>query len=362
MDGGNGSPRRPEGPPERYSDKRLAEGFSVYVLFTEPVSFSNRDILDALREDFPELAWSDMVAEGGITPGVLDGMHSTGEVLVTSLFPGGEENQPRMIPMLSTPGRCDIDWDHMCAKNRLTFPEAKAAVDRHRTYIHLMVNSVDDTLEARFDAARRATCIGAVFASLPVATAVYFPNGDTVVAPDKWVGAAKVALKGEVPFFQWINLGVEPVPDGQAPVPVTVQTIGVAAFTGHEMLLPLARIPPAEAAELVIGAAVLHLQYGNDFTDGDTLGPEDNPELKLRIRHAKEGLLGLQTDNWVFLHPKSVLAPREEELFGKRPGMPPPPGMDLRNFGDPDSLRNKLYALVAGPRRKARNRSRRKGR
>ena len=130
---------------------------------------------------------------------------------------------------------------------------------------------------------------------------------------------------------------------------MTAQTVGVAAFTGHEMLLSLARVPADEAARLVFAAAVLHLQYGNDFTDSDTLGPEDDKILKLRIRHAREGTLGLQTDNWVFLHPKSTLAPREEEVFGKRPGIPPPPGMDGRIFGDPNALRRNLYALVAGP-------------
>jgi len=347
MDGGGGTPQRPE----RYSDKRLADSFSVYVLFSEPVSFTNRDILDALGADFPELAWPDSVAEGGITPGVLDGVHTTGDVVVTSLVPGGDGNQPSMIPLVSMPGRCNIDWAHMCRKNRLSFPAAAAAVERHRTYVQVMVHSVDTSLEARFDAARRATCIAAAFARLPVATAVYFPNGDTLVAPDKWIEAAKTSLKGEVPFFQWINFGVQQVPDGTEPVPVTAQTVGVAAFTGHEMLLPLARIPPAEAAELVFGAAVLHLQYGNAFNDGDTLGPEGNETLKLRIRHAPEGALGLQTDNWVFLHPKSTLAPCEEELFGKRPGFAPPPGMDVRNFANPESLRDKLYALVAGPRR-----------
>jgi len=345
MDGGGAKPQQPD----RYSDKRLADSFSVYVLFSEPVSFTNRDILDALREDFPELSWSDAVAEEDVTPGPLDGTYTTGEVVVTSLFPGGDENQPRMISLLSMPGRYEIDWGHMCDKNRLTFPEAKAAVDRHRTYVQVIVYSVDSSLEARFDAARRATCVGAVFASLPVATAVYFPNGDTVVAPDKWIEGANTTLKGEVPFFQWVNLSVQPVPDGGAPVPVTAQTVGVAAFTGHEMLLPLARIAPAQAAELVLGAAILHLQYGNSFNDGDTLGPEGNEDLKLRIRHAREGTLGLETDNWVFLHPKSTLAPREEEVFCKRPGIPPPPGMDGRIFGDPDALRNKLYALVAGP-------------
>lgn len=347
MDGG-----RPEGQrPERYSDKRLADAFSVYVLFTEPVSFTNRDILAALREDFPELDWTDTLENGADTARFYDETYTAGDVLVTSLFPGGEGNLPGMIPLISMPGRCEIDWGHMCARNRLTFPGAEAAVARHRTYIQVMVHSVDGSLEARFDAARRASCLGAVFASLPVATAVYYPNGDTVVAPERWIEGAKTALKGEVPLLQWINLGVQPVPDGGDPVPVTVHTVGVAAFTGHEILLPLARIEPAQAAELVCGATVLYLQYGNAFNDGDTLGPEGDAALKLRIRHAPEGALGLQTDNWVLLHPRSTLAPREEELFGKRPGVPPPPGMDVRNFGDPDSLRDKLYALVAGPRR-----------
>lgn len=347
MDGSAGRPHKPE----RYSDKRLAESFSVYVLFSEPVSFTNQDILDALREDFPELSWSDAVAEGDVSPGVLDGTFTTGDVVVTSLFPGRKENQPSMIPLVSMPGACDIDWEPLFYKNRYTFPEARAAVERHRTYVHVMVQSVDSSLEARFDAARRATCVGAVFASLPVATAVYFPNGDTVIPPKTWIEAAHTANRGEPPVFQWITFGVEPVPDGQAPVPVTAHTIGVAAFTGHELMVPQARIEPGEALRWTYAATILHLQYGNEYIDGDTLGLEGDDSVKLRIRHAPEGTGG-ETDTWVFLHPTSPLAPREEELFGKRPGIPPPPDMDVTNYGNPDSLRDKLYALVAGPRRK----------
>ena len=96
----------------------------------------------------------------------------------------------------------------------------------------------------------------------------------------------------------------------------------------------------------------------------ERLNTRDRQEMQVvadrLLRHQRDIVpalrRGLQTDNWVFLHPGSVLAPREEELFGKRPGIPPPPGMRLRNFGDPNALRDKLYTLVAGPRRRGRRR------
>jgi hypothetical protein len=44
--------------PERYSDKRLKDNFTAYVLLSERIQFRFPEIWEAVREDYPDLAWA----------------------------------------------------------------------------------------------------------------------------------------------------------------------------------------------------------------------------------------------------------------------------------------------------------------
>lgn len=325
--------------PQRYSEKRLADSFTVYVLFSDELEFLPSEILEAVREDYPGLSWTD---ELGFNMPI-----KTGTVGLGAFFSDdSEESEPRIVHMNSMPGRCDVDWEPLFYKSRAIFPEAEDAVARHKTYLSITVGSVDSSLAARFDAARRATCLSSVFAKLPICTAVYFPSGDTVVKPENWVKAAETAMEAEVPIAEWITFGIEPVPDGKEPVPISVQTIGMAAFNGHEVLMPLVRAEPPEVVKWVFGATILLLEYGHEFKDSNTLGLEGETDPKIRIRHMSEGMMDVQTDVWALIHPNSTVD--EIAVFGERTGTPPPPGYDNSVRGDPNSLKNKLYSFVAG--------------
>jgi hypothetical protein len=162
------------------------------------------------------------------------------------------------------------------------------------------------------------------------------------------VKAADTAMKAELPILDWIALSVNPVPDGTAPTPITVQTMGAAAFIGHEVIMPLCRVPAPDAAFLVCAATEMLIQRGHVFRDSDTMGDDANRRM-IRIRHWPEGKMGAQTDMWALLHP--TFARSEDDLFGERALKPPPPGIDNSIRGDADSLKRKLYAFVAGLRR-----------
>ncbi len=330
----------------RYSDKRLSEDFSIYVLFSERLEARVGEILDAVAEDYEGVDWS----SHQLGPDLVD---TRGVTLSTDLGRSGDLQKDKArgkTTFMGMPGRCDINWDAVLQASRVINPNGRAAVERHTDHLHISVGSPegDTSLAARFDAARRVTCIGAVLAKLPIALGVYFPNGDLLVPPDLWVEAAETAMKGEVPVLQWMSIYTNFFEwDGPEPRPVTAGTIGLAAFNGHELVMPQACIPGPEAAQWIYGAVRMMLEAGHEFGDGNTMGVEGEGK-PIRIRHVKEGALNgeAQTDQWVFFHESSLLD--DEKLLGPRALQPPPPGYDNEVRGNWDSLKNQLYSFVAG--------------
>ncbi len=323
--------------PQSYSEKRRTEDFSIYVLLSEPVRFTTGEILAALREDYPGLSWTDDLQ--------LNAPVDTAALGVGVMWARKDQTrEPAMISFIATPGRCDIDWADVTRKSRFAFPQAAQAIAGHVSALMISVKAHDTSLEARFDAARRMTCVGALFARLPVCTAVYYPGADLVLAPAFWVEAAATAVRGEVPYFQWLNVVPATVPDGRDPVPVTAHSCGLAAFLGCEVAVILARMPPVEAVKHVFAACEMLLERGHRFRDSDTIGREGSPE-KFRIRFLGEGVQGMQTDVWALLHPTFPLD--EEKLFGPRLLRPAPAGVDNSLRGDAGWLKKRLYGFFA---------------
>ena len=327
---------------QRYSEKRVSEDFSIYVLFSEPLVGRVAEVMAAVAEDYPGIDWSAEQVGGEM----IDTRSVTLSTDMGGAF-GGDADIPRgLTTFMSAPGRCEIDWRPVIGKSRFIFPEAGQAVDRHTDHLHVRVGSPkgDTSLAARFDAARRVTCIGAVLANLPTALAVYFPNGDTIVKPEKWVRAAETAMKGEVPVLEWMTIFLSYFDEPGEPKPVTVSTIGMAAFNGHEVVMPRARLEGAEAAQWAVSTARMLIEADNEFVDGDTLGVEGDGR-PVRIRHMAEGDQGLQTDCWMLIHDSSGID--DEDMFGPRSRRPAPAGVPDEIMGDWGSLKKKLYSYLA---------------
>ncbi len=329
----------------RYTDKRLDDPFVAHVFLTEPLTFRPSEILAAVRNDYPGLAWTDRLQ--------LDLPITTGQVGLGALLPEGDATaEPNVVLFTSRPGRFDGDLSGVIAASRNTFPAAAEAIARHQTWLTISLRSRDRSLAARYDAARRVTCLAAVFARLPICLAGSFPSSDQIVAPADWVRTAAIAMRAGTPIPVWIAPYANPViSEGQRLW--TVGTIGLAALLGREVVMPNVTITPNEAGMYVASAACLLLERGHTFRDGDTLGLDSGGPV-IRVRHAAEGFAGFQTDHWVLIHPDSHID--EMAQFGPRPRQPAPPGVDNTNRGDPDSLRKKLYAFVTGARRGPENR------
>lgn len=320
---------------ERYGEERLAEDFTAYVLFSEDVDFLPSEILDALREDYPDLPWTDTLQ--------FDAPFSTSGAGIALFTPKEGTSEPERVTLISGQGRRmddGVDWDQLILLARPSFPEARQAIEKHKAFLSINVPSLDQSLAARFDAARRMTCMAAVFAKLPICTAVFTPHSQGILQPHRCVEAADIAMKSEFPAFQWISYGVGPAPDGQEPEPLTAQTIGFAAFTGREIIMPQVRIEPLEAIQSLSQALIMIAQYGHQLEDGNTMGVEGEPGPHIRVRHWKQGHRGGFADMWALIHPLSSID--HEEFFGPPANKPPPWGQENLIKGDESSLRKKL--------------------
>ena len=335
---------------QRYSDKRMSEDFTAYVLFSEPLEGTFGEIIAAAAEDYAGLDW-DHQALGP------DRINTRGVTLCVDF--GSESPTRGSVKMIGVPGPCDVSWDDTYLKNRLVFPHAKDVVGRHTDHLSISVSSARgdgsaETLFARrFDAVRKLTCLVAVLAKLPITTAVYFPNGDTLLPPSVWEKAAEDAMKGEIPLLGWINFVVNAFDEPPEPLPITVSTIGLAAFNGHEIIMPRMRMLWPKAMEFAHVTTRMLIEGDHTFADSNTLGHEaGKPEF--RIRHAAEGrqlrfpdgIHRPQTDQWWLFHETCDLD--DIDIFGPRTGKPPPPGYDNSIHGDMDRLKKSLYRFHAG--------------
>lgn len=335
---------------QRYSDKRMSEDFTCYVLFSEPLQATFTELMQAAAEDYPGLDWSH--------DNLGSDMINTRDVTLCVDFALADPKKGS-VKIIGSPGRCDIDWEDAIYKNRIVFPEARAAVGRHTDYLGISVSSakgdgsVKSLVARRFDAARRMTCLAAVLAKLPITTAVFFPNGDTLLPGKSWVLAADEAMKGEIPTVVWIAPALHAFNEPPEPLPITLSTIGMAAFNGHEIVMPRMRIGWQDAIQFAHCFIKMQLEGDHVFHDSDTVGMEPGDKL-FRIRRAHEGKpivakgerFSPQTDQiWMF-HKTCDLD--DIEIFGARSNRPPPPGYDNSINGDMETLKKALYSFHAG--------------
>ena len=321
--------------------KHLRDPFQVHVLFKDHYKGTIDGLFDEAATRFPGLDW-ELEAIGRDRIDTRD--------VTFAVDAGAPEPLRGMTKITGTPGRLDCRWARALGTSRLSFPDASEAVAGHSDHLTITVAAPrrDTSLAARFDAARRATCLGAVLAGRPEAAAVHFPSAELIVRPERWNDAAETAMRGEVPVLQWIGIYANTFRwDGPGPVPVTVGTFGMAAFLGHEIVMPKVRLDTDDAAEWVAVTVRMLMESDHVFRDGDTLGVEGGGR-PIRIRHLAAGQLGMHTDTWALFHEASLLDDRAHCGIPQRKKVADAPENIVT--GDWNALKNKLYCFVAGGR------------
>ncbi len=306
-------------------EKPQSPSFALYVLFSDGLQFSTRDIEAALIEDFPELDiqkndaldfpqecdTDQMIPMAPIFFGA-DGADAGGVVNMIRLLGYGQWD-PAQITGPQRYGALDIDLQD--------------ALRRNRSYLCISVSAKSDQLLDVFRAARLCSCLGAIFAELPICLAAYWETGDYFLSPEAIRRMARISIDNKWPVREWVGLSLSPGrKDGELVEWAQGLTRGLIQFTGYEFAVTPAPVPIVEAGQMLLGAMTTVLECGAIYNDGDTIGVEDKPDFKWRVRHVPPGVDGAVTKTLALIHPESKYDPGPS--LGAPANRPPPPGLN----------------------------------
>lgn len=281
---------------EGFGAAQLTQDVECYVLFDAPLQFAMADVLDGLRQVYPNFKWDGEEA---------DAVFDTTDLVHTRLKASGRSGHV-MVEITALPGRLPGRLDVPIARSKL-FPNAADAVARHQSYLCISAKSQGSSLTERFFAAAHVTCVSALFAAMETTQAVFYPSADMLLKPENWLEAAATAHLEEWPIEHWVSFHLSKVHRAEArPPEFSCGSLGMAAFTGQEVAFPLAPVAPADAAKAVCGAVYLLSTGGDLFSRASALDLDDGYP-PLAIRHLEEGAHGAQTDTWLLVHPLSRL-------------------------------------------------------
>lgn len=307
---------------QRYSDVRQAEDFSVVVLFSSAFECTRREIVSVIAQSFPNLGIEELAD--------LDRHLHVGKQDWTTCLRSNNAGTRLTSTLSSDAGAYPQDMSH-ALRNSYAFAGAKKAMS-HSSWIKITTPSDGIDHASRFRAAMTATCIAAEFSRLSNCLGVFVPGANQIVSPKRWVRAANQADRHEFPVDAWIALAFNQTEqDGGPRMLHSCSSIGLAAFSGHEVHLPWSDMEPEAAIRLVHTALWLQMVKKRTFGDGHTMGERANPK-RIRIRQAKEGTHGLQTDAWLLFDQTTVIS--EARLFGSQTSNEEPTPKPRASAGD----------------------------
>ncbi|WP_371154337.1 hypothetical protein [Jannaschia sp. 2305UL9-9] len=333
------TPRRTPATARSTGQIRLSTPFRITVLLDEILQFDAGDILTAVAEDFPDLAWGRADATPDPAPG------DASDAVATVPCGGG------IGPGVITAGEAiSMDWHPLFHRNRIdpTGPDA-IRMTQNRAHLEIAVNHGGTDLARRLDAARYATAIAAVFADLPITAGIAIGWCDRLMPGDDFLRAADAVRAGRIPLLHWLHL--VPFRDPAAPKLRSGVSVGLASFVGVEVEIRQSPQPQAEVLRAIYAAAAQLLDGNDMFADGaEMTGPASHgaAPVTYRLRHLPEGRLGNDTDRWLLIHPESPFPDRK--LLGRaKAGRPRPKdgaGSDGRNGG---WLASRVARMRRGP-------------
>ncbi|MEJ6394775.1 hypothetical protein V8J82_16045 [Gymnodinialimonas sp. 2305UL16-5] len=302
-----------------------ASNFSLYLIFSEGLQFTTSQIQTALLEDFPDLDID--VTQNMDFPAACD---TDQAIPMAPILMGARGADAIMVNMMRLPGYGI--WDPKAVQPRQLLAcadyDLKGALTRNRSYLCVSVDAKSNTLEDRFRAARLASCVGALFAELPICLGAYWEPADHFLSPQGVREMAQTAMEDGWPVRSWVGVSLASL---QAADPrgrpwSTGSTLGLRYFTGYEMQLVAAPYDLDRSCSTLWGMAWLPLVSGNQFAEGHTIGDEGGAEEdKLRLRWLPKGATSkrvksdpLPFDTFIAIHPESPFD--EAAYFGKRWG------------------------------------------
>lgn len=305
------------------SEQASEQAFSVYLLFSEHLQFRMKEVYAVFAEQYPTLAdnmrksFTDTAGSIPVNTAEDIGVAPVGfyidgdlEILLINNLPGG--------------GRLPKAERTNYGLNSLHFAGAERAWDEH--VAHLVIRGVsvtpgEDSIESRFDKARYASALAAVFASDPTCLGVLF--NDQIHSPNAWREETAKAVNGEFPTSIWVSPLLTVGSDSSGNQTFGAFTRGMSYFNDHEVYFPETRVAPVTPLDIVFGASNMLLAGGHVFQDSDTIKYSEDLKYRIRLKAPTQPPI-TQTPMWCILHPECDID--EESVFGPRTAIPRPPG------------------------------------
>lgn len=176
---------------------------------------------------------------------------------------------PAPIPWSELAGPCETSWWWADAADTM----------RAHTH-HFLVALIGGSLEP---VERRLALTKAVAAVVEGSDAlgVYWGEGTLVQGPAAFLALARAARADDVPAALWIDVRVEPNPDGTA----RCFTTGLSPLGFLEIEVPRAHLPPHDLFGFIGDTACYIVNNRLQIPDGDTIGRTATEKYK--VRHAR---------------------------------------------------------------------------
>lgn len=293
-------------------EKENKPSFALYLLFSEGLQFVSSEIETAVLEDFPTLDIQRNPVLSFPFDCDTDGMIPTAPIF----FGSGGADGCGVVNMMRLPGYGQWQIDQVTPSQRIGAADIDLAdaFARNRSYLCVSVSAKSSELADVFRAARLCSCLGAVFARLPICLAAYWETGDHFLSPSRIVSMAETAMKDEWPLTEWLGLRLDGRgQDESGRYWAAGNTKGLETFAGYELTLPAAPLEAAAVAATLYATAWLPVANGSVLKDGDTCGPEteaEGPPMRLRwlpkgASAPQHGTPPVPTDTFVLMHPES---------------------------------------------------------
>lgn len=172
------------------------------------------------------------------------------------------------IPWSDLEGPCMTSW---------IWKDAAAKMKRHKAHF---IATLTSEKGSRLEKCLLLTKIMGAIAQCHNTAGVYWGDGTVVIEPNMFAEVAESASLDNLPLLLWIEFRVQKNNDAS----LNVITAGLDAFGLMEIEVIKSRRDWEEIMEIAMGTAYLMLK-GDEFKDGDTIGPDD--KVKVKTRHKK---------------------------------------------------------------------------
>jgi hypothetical protein len=229
----------------------------AFVLLEHFVTPDMQAVAEAIRSRHPGTLVSLPEPHGASSPIIV----CAGEIVVVMSMPAPGPRDDVAVSMASA-----------------TWPEARAAFDRHRA--HLILSNMSKRQDS-LQMARVATAVvGGLIAAVPGCIGVLW--GGRVAHPaERWLEMSQAAFNPypDFPFMLWI--GIRRFRDQST---IGAVTYGLSSFVGREIEFEGNGMDSASIVTKVAGLAVYLIERGSVIPDGNTFGADQTERIK--VHHA----------------------------------------------------------------------------